>query len=167
MEILQLFGVDWKLMLAQLVNFAIVAAVLWWFALKPLLGTMGRRNEEIAKGLSDAQRATERLRDVEQEAKHKLQEAKQEALAILEKAQSQAEASRQSAINKTKLEVENLINKAKQQIEAEKNTTLQAAKHELADILVLSLEKVLSKGLTKDLDKKYLQAVIKELKNER
>lgn len=164
MEILQLFGVDWKLMLAQLVNFGIVVAVLWWFALKPLLATMAKRNQEIARGLSDAQAAGDRLKAVESEAKAKLQVAKQEALAILDKTREQAESSRQTAISKTKAEVESLINKAKEQIEAEKNQMVGEARQELADILVAALEKVLAGGLNKELDKKYLQTVIKELK---
>jgi len=166
MEILQLFGVDWRLMLAQLVNFGIVVVVLWWFALKPLLKTMGQRNDDIAKGLADAKQATERLQVVEKEAKAKLLEAKQSALDILEKAQAQSEVSRKKAVDQTKLEVENLINKAKEQIEAEKNAQVMEAKQELAEILVESLEKILTKNLSKDLDKKYLQTVIKELKHE-
>jgi F-type H+-transporting ATPase subunit b len=167
MEILQLFGVDWKLMLAQLVNFVIVLVVLWRFALKPLTKTMEARNNEIAKGLSDARQAAERLQQVESEAKEQINKARQEAMLILEKTQAQAESSRKLATTKTKQEVATLITKAKQQIEAEKNMLVDEARQDLANLLVIAVEKVLTKGVSQELDKKYLQAISKELKHDK
>jgi F-type H+-transporting ATPase subunit b len=166
MEILQLFGVDWKLMLAQVFNFIIVLAVLWRFALKPLNKTMEARNKEIAQGLDDAKNASQRLHQVEQEAKEQINKAKQEAMFILEKANTQAEASRKTASEKTKQEVAVLITKAKEQIEAEKDMLVQEARQDLSKLLVEALEKILTKGVSQEIDKKYLQAIAKELKHE-
>lgn len=167
MEILQLFGVDWKLMLAQLVNFIIVLVVLWRFALKPLSKTMEARNKEIAQGLDDAKNASERLHKVEQEAKEQINKAKQEAMLILEKASAQAESSRRIATEKTKEEVAILIAKAKEQIEAEKDMLVDEARQDLSKLLVEALEKILTKSVSQEIDKKYLQAIAKELKHEK
>ncbi|MBT7553014.1 ATP synthase F0 subunit B, partial [bacterium] len=79
MEILELFGVDWRLMIAQLVNFVIVLLVLWKFAIKPLMKTMESRNAEISKGLDDAKAAADKIEEVEHDVKIKLQETKAEA----------------------------------------------------------------------------------------
>lgn len=164
MEILELFGVDWKLMLAQLVNFAIVVVILWWFALKPLTQTMQKRSDEIKKGLSDAEAAGERLEKVEEDVKAELQKAKVEAVKILEKAKQQSDESRQANIDKTKQEVEVLITKAKQQIASEKDSMVTEVKGEVAKMIVTALEKILSKEISKDLDKKYIDKVLQELK---
>lgn len=167
MEILQLFGVDWKLMLAQVFNFIIVLVVLWRFALKPLNKTMEARNKEIAQGLDDAKNASQRLQQVEQEAKEQINKAKQEAMLILEKASTQAEAGRKAASEKTKQEVAVLITRAKEQIEAEKDMLVQEARQDLSKLLVEALEKILTKGVSQEIDKKYLQAIAKELKHEK
>ena len=164
MEILNLFGVDWKLLVAQLVNFIIVVVVLWWFALKPLTRTMKSRNQEIAKGLSDAKASAEKLSQVEQEVKDKLQQVKTEAGLILDKAKNQADQNKQVIIDKTKQEVENLIQKAKQQIDNEKKMMVDSAKKELAQVVTTALEKILTSALTKDIDKKYIDKVLKDLK---
>ncbi len=164
MEILELFGVDWKLLLAQLVNFLIVVGVLWFFALKPLTKTMEDRNTEIAKGLNDAKDAAERLEKVEQEVKDKLIETKGEASNILEEAKKQGEKNKQETVEKTKEEVANIIQKAKNQINSEKDSMISEVKVEVSKMVVVALEKILSEGLSKDLDKKYIEKTLKDLK---
>lgn len=164
MEILELFGVDWKLLTAQLVNFIIVVLVLWFFALKPLTKTMQKRNDEISKGLSDAKAAEERLEQVEKEVKEKLIETKGLAAGILEEAKKQSEKSKQENLVKTKEEVAKLIVKAKEQIAGEKDNMLVEIKGEVSNMVVVALEKILSGGLTKDIDKKYIDKALKDLK---
>lgn len=164
MEILELFGVDWKLLTAQLVNFLIVVGVLWFFALKPLTKTMADRNNEISKGLDDAKEAAERLEKVEAEVKDRLIEAKGQASDILEESKKQGEKSKQEAVEKTKAEVENLIRKAKEQIASEKDSMVTEVKGEVSKMVVVALEKILSEGLSKEIDKKYIEKTLKEIK---
>jgi len=164
MEILELFGINWKLMLAQIINFAIVVAVLWWFALKPLTKTMKERSSEIEKGLSDAQKSAERLDEVEKIVNDKIKESKFDADVILNEARKQAEVNRQVDLEKTKKEVDVLFNKAKEQIENEKTLMVKEVKTEVGEMIVMALEKILSAGLTKEIDKKYIEKVLKDLK---
>lgn len=166
MEILNLFGVNWKLMLAQIFNFAIVFFVLWRFAIKPLMKTMEARNKEINQGLDDAKIAADRLEAVEKEAKAKLQEVKKEAMLILDKANQQAEANRQESLTKAKQEVELVVTKAKQHIEQEKEKMFVEAKQEFANLLQTSLTKVLSKSISQEIDKKYIHQTLAELKKD-
>ncbi len=167
MEILELFGVDWKILIAQLVNFSIVVIILWLFAIKPLMKTMKERNEEIEKGLKDAQEAANYLEKTEENIKEKLKESKEESLAILAEAKKQSDLDKQDSINNTKEEIESIIKKAKEQINKEKESMLEEAKSELSQSLVLTLEKVLSKELSKEIDKKYIAKVIKEINEKR
>ena len=60
-SIITTFHIDWKIILAQAVNFAIVFAVLYFFALKPLNKLMAERAEKIAKGVNDAKTNAETL----------------------------------------------------------------------------------------------------------
>ncbi len=166
MEILELFGVNWKLMLAQIFNFAIVFFVLWRFAIKPLMKTMESRNKEIKQGLDDAEAAAQRLELVEKDVKAKLQEAKKEAIVILEKANIQAEANRQESLTKAKQEVEQVVTKAKRHIEQEKEKMFMEAKQEFASLLQTSLTKVLSRSISQEIDKKYIHQAIVELKKD-
>ena len=60
-ELIQTFHIDWKLLIAQLINFAIVLFVLWKFAIKPLSKTMDKRTNDIEKSIDDAKKIEENL----------------------------------------------------------------------------------------------------------
>ena len=56
-ELFAAFGIDWKLLLAQSVNFLIVFGGLTYFLYKPLMRALAAREEKIAKGVKDAEEA--------------------------------------------------------------------------------------------------------------
>ena len=66
-SLISTFHIDWHLIVAQAVNFAIVFAVLYWFALKPLGKLMEERKETIEKGLADAKSNAQLLANTEKE----------------------------------------------------------------------------------------------------
>jgi F-type H+-transporting ATPase subunit b len=166
MEILELFGVDWRLMIAQIINFAIVLFVLWRFAIKPLMKVMDERNKEISQGLDDAKQAAEKMEATEQEVKDKINQAKQETVQILEQAKQHADSHRQKNLAQTKEEVKVVIDKAKEQIEIEKQKMLADSKVEITELITKSLQKILSEGLSKELDEKYIAKTLKKLKSD-
>ena len=53
-QIARTFGVDWPQFLAQVISFAIVCALLYRFAYRPILATLAERKEQIAQGLANA-----------------------------------------------------------------------------------------------------------------
>src|SRR5476649_87408 len=71
-KIFQDFGISWPFFLAQVVNFSLVAFILWKFAFKPVLATLDERQKKIADGLRYAD-----------EMKAKLEATQQESAAIL------------------------------------------------------------------------------------
>lgn len=151
-------------MLAQLVNFAIVVAVLWWFALKPLVAKMKERNKEIDKGLEDAKQAEERLERVEKEVNERIKESKFDAQVIMAEAGKESEENRQKQLAKTKKEIEDMAAKAKELIQREKESMVGEARKEVGSIVVEALGKILSEKLSKDIDREYVEKVLKELK---
>src|SRR3989338_8171266 len=60
-EFINTFHIDWKLMIAQLFNFAIVFLVFYFLAAKPLKKLMKERGEKIENGLLDAKAGAELL----------------------------------------------------------------------------------------------------------
>jgi F-type H+-transporting ATPase subunit b len=50
MEILNQFGLDWKLFIAQIVNFLVIAYIFKRFLYKPILDALHKRNDAIKKG---------------------------------------------------------------------------------------------------------------------
>lgn len=160
-SLIETFHIDWKLLLAQIINFSVVFAVLYWFAFKPLAKVMADRADKIAKGLADAKAAEEKLVETQAEFNKTVAEAKKQASVILEKAARDAEEKKQQTITKAKEEIGAIISQEKQKIQAEKNQTLKELKKEVADLVVESVAKILEEKVDSKKDKELIKKIIK------
>ena len=68
-EFISTFHIDWKLMIAQLINFGVVFLVFYFLAAKPLRKLMEERGKAISKGLDDAKESSELLQKASEEYK--------------------------------------------------------------------------------------------------
>src|SRR5260370_9009540 len=64
-EIARTFGVDWQHLIAQIISFCIVCALLYKFAYKPVLTILEDRKKEIAEGLANAEKIKANLAKIE------------------------------------------------------------------------------------------------------
>ena len=160
-NLIETFHIDWRLLIAQVVNFAIVFAVLYWLAFKPLAKVMAERTAKITKGLDDAKKVEEKLVRTQEEFNKTMTEAKKQANVILEKAAVDADARKQEMIERAKEEIGQIINQEKQKMQADKATTLKEIKREVADLVVMAVEKILGEKVDARKDKEIIKKMIK------
>ncbi len=163
-SLISTFHLDVKLLIAQIINFAIVFAVLYFFALKPLFRVMADRTATVEKGLEDAKKIEQRLVQAETERNEIITAAKKEAAAVMEKTAKEAALRRDELIAQTKEEIGAIINTEKEKMRAEKASTLKEIKAEVADLVALSLEKLLDKKLTGKDDAEMIKKIVKDVK---
>ncbi len=144
-SIIQTFHIDFKLLIAQIINFAIVFAVLYKFALKPLQKVMEERSAKIEKSLEDAKKIDANLAKTEDEYKKMISSARKEANEILEQANVQAQKNKEQTVEKAKQEIGVVISKEKQLIKQEKENILRDIKKEAGALVISAAEKLLSK----------------------
>ncbi len=161
-NLIETFHIDIKLLIAQVINFAIVFSVLYFFALKPLLKVMQDRTKKIEKSIDDAKKIEEKLSKTDEEYGKAISNAKKEANIIMEKANIMAEEKRQDLIKKAKNEIGQIINKEKEQMQAEKAKTLKEIKKETADLVVASLEKILEEKIDNKKDGELIKRMLKK-----
>jgi len=113
MESLGKLGLDWIHLVAQVVNFGIIAWIIWRFLLKRLVATMNERREKIAQGLADAERAKVSLAEAEKERQKILQDASAESYRILQAARDDAERVRTAALERAGKDAERVIEDAR------------------------------------------------------
>jgi len=89
-QLLQQLGIDWHLLISQAVNFFLLLLVLWYFVYKPLLKLMRDRRDRIEQGITKADEADQRLREVDVISKGKIKDAEAQALGILRKTETDA-----------------------------------------------------------------------------
>lgn len=165
MEILNQFGFDIKLFIAQIVNFLIIAFVFKKFLYKPILQTLKKREETIKKGLEDAKLASEALENAQTRQDDILQKASLEAEKILAEAREQAKVSHDAIIEDTHKEVEKMLNQAHSQIESDRENF----KKEVRNVSLEVSRKILEETIVGLFDKKEQESLItkgvKKIKN--
>jgi ATP synthase F0 subunit b len=162
-SLISTFHIDWHLIVAQAINFAIVFAVLYWFALKPLGKLMEERKHTIEKGLNDARENAKVL----EQTKNELEQARLQALAYADQARKDLakdlEKQRDATIEKTKAEVAQVVEQGKKQLADEKAKSMEEAKKEIANLVISATEKVLEGTVKGHVEEALVEKSIKEV----
>lgn len=157
------FGIQPGYIAMQFVSFAILAFVLYRFAIKPTLATMDERNTKIEAGLKNAEATTAKLAEAQASAAAQLKEAQLAANKIIDEARKTAKELSEREAAATTERVAAQLAKAQQSIELEHKKMLEEARGEIARLVVTTTERVLAKKLT-DADRAgYNEAAAREL----
>ena len=160
-SIISTFHIDWKIIVAQMVNFAVVFIVLYIYALKPLSKLMKERAEKIKRGIDDAKTNADVLNKSRQEHEDTITKARTEANIVFQKGVKEAENKKNEMLEKTKIEVGLMVEAGKKNLEAEKIKMVTEARNEIVSLAIQATEKLLNARVDKHFDNK----AIKELNN--
>lgn len=89
-QLFDAFGIDWRLLIAQAVNFGVLIVALYFFLYKPVMKTLDERAKKIAQGVEDADRAAEKLAGADSAAAEIVGKADKEAADVLNSAREAA-----------------------------------------------------------------------------
>ncbi len=133
---------------AQVVNFLILLALLYYFLYRPIMSVMTRREEEVRERLEDAERAREdaqkeadRLakerQQLESDRQQRLEDAEEQAsqhrAELLEEAREQVEGKRQQWFDELEREHESSLNRLQDQVAEQVVGALGGALDDLAN----------------------------------
>lgn len=156
-------GINWKLFLAQLVNFGIILYILRRFVFIPISKKLEERAEKIEKALQDAEEVEKQKTEFEEWKKQEMSKTRQEAADIITKAETDAGVAREDLMKKTKADQEKVIKQAKDQIESDQQKALAQIKSEVADLVTSATERVLKKKLDDKHDMELIKKTLEEL----
>ena len=142
-SIISTFHIDWKIIIAQAINFGVVFVVLYIFALKPLSKLMTERSQNIAKGINDAKTNATLLAETRAEYDAAIVKAKSEADKIFQEGKKEAENKKTSMLEEAKKEVTTVIENGKKTLEAEKIKMVEEAKKEIVNLAMLATRKLI------------------------
>lgn len=148
------FHIDWKIVIAQLINFGIVFLVLYIFALKPLKKLMSERSQKIEKGVLDAKTNAELIENTKKQYEEIVSKAKIEANQVFQDGKKEAEKKKVEILEETKKDVEKMITDGKKTLEAEKTKMVEDAKSEIVSLVVSATEKLLETHPDQSVDEK-------------
>ena len=143
MEIIHVFGIEWKLLFAQLVNFTIVLFVLHRYLYKPVFAMLEKRQALIAKGLADAEAAAKEKGEIAGAKEEILRSARSEGGDIVKDLRKQATEAEHGMIRNAQEKVEAMLGDARKKAEDERAYILRESEKDVARMAVLAAEKIL------------------------
>lgn len=162
--VLASLGINGTLFIFQLINFAIVALVLWYLILKPLTQKMSERQKLIDKSIDNAKKIETNLSASEKKYQERIDQAKVEANKLVDKTQREAILAGEGLKEKAKKEIETLVDQAKKNIKIEREEMMNEVKKEAANLVVAAIEKILPEKMDSAKDHKLVDEAIKDLK---
>lgn len=141
-SIISTFHIDWKIIIAQALNFGVVFVVLYIFALKPLSKLMKERSEKIEGGIKDSKKSRELLEKATEEYKQNTVKLRQISIDAQKELGKELEQLREKNLERIKAENEEWIQKRKEQMEVDKKALIESAKSEIVSLAILAAEKI-------------------------
>jgi len=162
-SLISTFHIDWKIMIAQLINFVVVMIVLWLFALKPLKKLMDERGKTIAGGLENAEKQKELVAQATADYEGMMAKANADAMAKMKQVIKDGEVKRAELLEKAQADVVATIAAGKAQLESEKAKMMEDAKKEFVALVTSATEKVLGSVVTDKIESKIVEESIKQI----
>ena len=164
MEILEDFGVEPILLLAQVVNFVILLYILKRFLYKPILKVLEERKKKIETSVKQSEEMQKRFDEITKKQTEILDKAKAESEQIIEGAKNEAKIlADQIQLNATNAGNET-IKRTQQTLEIEKQKMINEAKREIVDVVTSITEKIVQKNLTKGDKERLIRQALNEIK---
>ncbi len=156
-------GISLPTLLAQIVNFLILLAIVYFFGYKGLLKKMlDERSQKIKDSLEQAEKVKAEAARAEEDFKRKLEASGKEGQEVIARAIRSGEEARQRAQAEAKQEAQGLIERARGEIQRERDEAIGELRQEFADLTIVAAEKVIEKSLDKQAHQQIIEKVLEE-----
>lgn len=142
-ELVAAFGIDWRLLVIQVVNFGVLLFALWYFLYTPVLTMIDERRKKIEAGVRDAEEAHKRLADIDAQKDATIAEARKEASGIVADAKQKATTEGASIKSDAELRAEAIVRDAELRAREEADKARRALQDHIAQSALLAAEKIL------------------------
>lgn len=165
-EITRKFGIETGPLVVQIVSFAVLALVVWYFGFRPLMKTIAERQTKIAEGLQFSDEMKAKLAQSEADYKAKMQQAAVDAAAVIESARKAAKETVEKAAQDAIARAEETEERAAENIAREREKMLADLKGEVAALVVETTAKLLARDLPAAEKSRLAEAAAKEIKKD-
>lgn len=139
---------------AQVVNFLILVAILRALAYKPVAKMLQQRSDKIRESLESAEENKKASEKTLEQYKLQLAEAHKKAQEIVDKAELTARQERENLVAETKREIDKMKQTAQAEIQNDRDRAFDEMKSEIVSLSLAAAEKIVAKNLgTKENDK--------------
>jgi F-type H+-transporting ATPase subunit b len=160
---LEKLGISLGLLVSQLVNFTLLAVLLYMVLYKPVMGMLNQRKERIARSMADADAAREAAAQAQQEYDRRVADAQRRAQEIIAQAAQTGEQAGAEIKAAAQREADTIRQKAREDAAHERAQLLADVQKQIANLSMLAAERVLGQALEPDLQSKLIDQFLADM----
>ena len=134
-------------LIAQIINFLILVAILTKVAYKPLMKALADRQAKIADSLATAEQEKQAAEQLKQEYLAQLTEARVQAQTIVDKAAKLAEQTKDEILKEAREESARLLKATQEEIARERERAVAELKGEVVTLAVAAASKIIAQNM--------------------
>ncbi len=162
--ILGALGIDWMLLVFQIVAFLLLVWLLGKFVYPVFMRIIDERERKIEASVKAAEAAEKNAASAQADVETLLKEARKEAKEIVTTAKDEAAAMIEASDAKAKARADKIVKDAHDQLEKDIVAARKALHNDTIDLVAMATEKVIGNIANAKLDKKIIESAVKEAK---
>ena len=154
-------------LVAQIINFLLLVAILTKFAYKPIVKVLADRTARIENAIASADQEKLLAEQFKQELERNLADARIQAQAIIDKAEKLAAAKGEAAIEQTRQECARLQATSQAEIVREKDKAIAEMRVEVVSMSLAAASKIIGDNMTSTANSRLVESFIAKLDEEK
>ncbi len=154
-------------LLAQIVNFLLLVAILAKFAYKPLMQILAERQKKITDAIDAAESERREAEELKLEYKQHLVEARSKAQAIVENAEKLAEENKEEILKSARAESAYILQKAQEEVARERELALAQLRSEVVALTMAAATKIVTEKMDTEVNARMVSDFIKKLDDQK
>lgn len=155
-------GINLPLLVAFLINFVILFALLGLVLYKPVLKMLDERAKKIKEGVERAEATKEEYERVNVEVQEQISKAKQESQVIVAQASQVGENLKEEARKEARKEAQAIVDRARMELEQERDKLIDELRKEFVSTAILAAEKVINETLDKERHRRLIEEALEQ-----
>lgn len=164
-DLLHAFGVEWHVLIVQIVNVGILVYVLQRFAFKPLLKAIDARREKIAEDELRAKELEERLANIETREAEVLHAARAKSETIIQEGIAAGKQTAEKIGTEARAEAVKIIESGKKILADDRAKLVREVKSEIGSLVAEAVEKTVAGSYSKPIEEKMISEALSYVKS--
>jgi F-type H+-transporting ATPase subunit b len=160
---LEQLGINLGLLVSQLVNFILLAVLLYLVLYKPVLRMLNERRDRIARSMADVDAARDAAAKAQLEYDRRVAEAQRRAQEIIAQAAQTGEKAKADIVADAQREAEKIKQDALADAELQKARALVDVQSQIASLSMLATERVLGQAVDETTQRQLISRFLADL----
>jgi F-type H+-transporting ATPase subunit b len=155
-------GIDFPTLVAFIINFLILYALLRLVLWKPIMKNLDARRQRIAESLQAAESVRQQASDSQRVVQEQIEQARREGQQLIAQAQQAGARIQEEARTSAARQQETMLARARNEIQLERDTAIGELRREFADLTIAAAEKVIGQSLDRQSHRRLIDQVLAE-----